>query len=259
MNKYIRYFGMIAILCFSFYCAEQTALFMQKKDPLYESIAAVSDDYNVTSVDAIIDNDYIIPGLVGLKVNKEKSFQNMKYEGAFQTSKLIFEEIKPMISIDQNLDKIINQGNVSKQAISLIVQDDNLIHYLEEMNIPYAVLVTEENVTTHYAYGTKINYDFKNYDTVEKKLKANKENNELCFITEKHEDFCKQKKKRLIEETYILTKNNFASLYNKVASGNIIYLQNNLGISNLKLLLSKIYFKGLNIISLNDMISESRL
>mgnify|MGYP001623117049 CR=1 FL=1 len=257
MNKYLRVFGILSILCFSFYYTEKIALFMQKKDPIYETILSLKDDYEVESVNATINEEYIIPGVIGKEVNVEESFRSMKYLGAFSESNLVFNEIVPEVSISQNKDKIIAQGNKIHQAVALITKDEQIVTYLEEMGIPYAVLTTKETVHYKREHGVKINYDFTNYDEVENLLKKQKENNDLCYITENHKDFCKQKNKTLIEETFILSKSNFPSRYNQVNSGSIVYLEDNLGINYLKVLLDQIRYKGLEIVSISSLISES--
>ena len=76
MNKYIRAFGILSILCFSFYYTEKIALFMQQKDPIYETIETVKKDYETSSVNGIIYDEYIIPGIIGKEVNVMESFQN---------------------------------------------------------------------------------------------------------------------------------------------------------------------------------------
>ena len=64
-------------------------------------------------------------------------------------------------------------------------------------------------------------------------------------------------KQTLIEETLILSKSNFPSHYNQVNSGSILYLEENLGIKYLKVLLDQIRYKGLEIVSISSLISES--
>ena len=79
MNKYLRIVGILSVLCFSFYFTEQAALFMRQQDPLYESILAVEEEYKEASIDAVIDDVYIIRGYSGIEFNVDKSSQNMKY------------------------------------------------------------------------------------------------------------------------------------------------------------------------------------
>ncbi len=258
MNKYLKVFGILSILCFSFFYTEKIAKFMQSKDPLYVSIEALKDDYIVESVNATITDNYIIPGLVGKEVDVDKSFRNMQHYGYFVESSLVYNEVVPSVSLSGNEDKIIRKGNSLKNAISLIVSDENLITYLEEMGIVYNVLITKENMNYEYTHGTKINHDFEHYDEVEKHLKNKNINHSLCLITGGYQDFCVKRKKTLIEESLSINRSNLASTYKNISSGDIIYLQDGLEVSNLKFLLNQIHFNGLNIVDLTDLISESR-
>ena len=243
------------VLCFK-YLPREIALFMQKKDPIYETIMTLKSDYEITSLNAYIYDNYIIPGVVGKEVNVLESFRNMKYDGVFQEDALVFNEVAPEITLQDHKDKIIEQGNKIHQAVALITQDEQLITYLEEMGISYAVLTTTENVNIHREHGIKVNYDISHYQEVEKILKENKEDNDLCYIRPNHEEFCKSVSKTLIKETLSLSKSDFPRKYSQVASGNILYLENNLGLQYLKLLLEQIRYKGLKIIPLNELVSE---
>ena len=114
MNKYFKAFGLLSILCFSFFYTEKIAKFMQSKDPLYVSIMTVKDDYHEDAVDAVIDNNYIVPGLIGMEVNVDKSFQNMQDYGYFVENDLVFDEVIPTVSLSNHLDKIVKKGNALK-------------------------------------------------------------------------------------------------------------------------------------------------
>jgi len=258
MNKYLRAVGLVAILCFSFYYTEQIAHFMQSKDPIYESILASKTEYEKPFINAIVEDSYIIPGISGKVVNVEKSFRNMKNLGYFRESLFVFDEVKPEISLEENLDKIITSGNANKQEVSIIFEEASYIPYFEEMGVNYAFLTTKDFLEEHLEYGLRINHDFSNYDVVEKNLKLKKENTPFCFVTSSNEDFCKKKKKILIQETMKIDRSNFSSQYHTVRAGSILYLQNNLSTTNLNLLLNQIYFKGYQIVSLEELISESR-
>ncbi len=258
MNKSLRIFGLISLLCFSFYYTNKIATFMQRKDPIYESILLNKEDYEILSVNAIIKDNAIIPGLYGKMVNVEKSFHNMKNYGYFSLNELVFDEIKPEISLENHLDKKINKGNPKKQAIYLILEDETHIPLLEELGISYALLTTLNTSNTHLSYGIKINNDYENYEELEKKLKLKKENNRFCFVSNKQEEFCKKKKKIMIEETQSVNKSNFTNIYHNLSSGSILFIQNSLSSTNIKLLINQIYFKGYSILSLEDLVSETR-
>ena len=55
-----------------------------------------------------------------------------------------------------------------------------------------------------------------------------------------------------------INKNNLASQYKNIQAGYILYLEYDLDLSGLKVLIKEINFKGLKIVSLTDLISEER-
>lgn len=258
MNKYLRVLGIFSLLCFSFYYTEQIAKFMQSKDPIYESIRALEGDYEEDFVNAVIREDTIIPGLYGQRVNLEKSFQKMKNYGFFKEEALVFDETKPDISLEENKDKIIKRGNSLKYAVTFLLNDEKMILYFEELGLPYAVLTTKENVDKVRVNGTKINADKANYEEVEKQLKLQNARNEYCFLGNFDSPFCQAKQKLSIQESLKIHKSNFVQNYNKVQGGDIIFLDGEIDIKNLKVFLESILFRGLDIISLESMLKETR-
>ena len=192
MNKYFKIFGLIALLCFSFYYTDKIAKFMRSKDPIYASILASTDDKKVDSVNAVINQNNIVPGLTGVIVNVDKSFEKMKSLGFYSESKLVYDEVKPDVSLNDNLDKIVNKANGYKQGISFLIDQDRLAYYFDEMGVSYTMLVTKENASNVYAYGSKINADLKNYHEVENILKSKKNSSLFCYVNKMKEDFCKK-------------------------------------------------------------------
>ena len=255
MNKALKSFGLVALLCFSFYYTHQFALLMRSKDPIYQNILVLKDEKSIASVNGIIEGDYIVPGLAGGIVNVDKSFQKMKNLGAFLENYLVFDEILPTISLKQNKDKIIKKGNPIKMAVSFILDEDsNLINYFEEMGMDYAVLTTKQTIDKKIN-GERINIDVENYNNLEKKIVNN---SNICFVEKVSKDFCLKKKKILVEATNTINNNNVASLYNNISSGSIYYLKN-LDLNYLKLIIENIVYKGYSIVKLSQLISESRI
>ena len=117
MKNLFKYIGVFCLMLFSFYYASYIADFMQSKTNLMEEIKDNTKDKNIKSVDAIIDSDYIIPGLNGISVNTKASFSNMLKVGIFNEEYLIFDEVKPAISLDDHLDKIIKKDNYLKNSV----------------------------------------------------------------------------------------------------------------------------------------------
>ena len=62
----------------------------------------------------------------------------------------------------------------------------------------------------------------------------------------------------MFTETLSVSNSNFVSTYRSISSGSILYLDSNLEINNVKILLNQIYFQGLKVLPLEELISESR-
>ena len=123
MKKVLEYLGLFAILIFSFYYTNKAAILARNANPIMKNIIDIKDSKAVSSIDAIINDDYIIPGLNGLVVNELDSFNKMRPYNIFNEYYLVYEQISPKISLENNKDKIIINGNKEKKAVSLIIDN----------------------------------------------------------------------------------------------------------------------------------------
>ncbi len=257
MKKFYKMLGLGAIMLFSFYYTEKIAILMQNKSPLMQSINEVADDYTVAASNAVIDGAYIIPGINGKMINKTKSYVNMKSFGAFEEYYLIFDEVKPAISLQDNKDKIINQGNANKRAVALLLEENPQIkNYLQENKINASLLVTESNYEKDNFF-EQINNETKKYNNIESLLNKNNINKNICYVKTLDQEFCIKNKKYLIEESFTLMNSNIIEAKKKIKSGAIILIKDSVGLDTLKLLLKEIQFKGLNIIPVSELINEN--
>ena len=76
--KYFKLIGIFSLLVFSFYLTDFVTELAISSNPLMQTIKSNMDSYYVSSVNAIIDNNTIIPGIKGKSVNEMESFLNMK-------------------------------------------------------------------------------------------------------------------------------------------------------------------------------------
>ena len=120
MKKIIRIFFIISLVCFSFFYTDKVMNLLNSKDPLMVKLNDIKKDYEVLPVNAIIDNDTIVPGKKGLEVDIDKSYEEMKLGGIFRKESLIYKDTLPSSSISNNKDKYIVKGN-SNNEVSLIV------------------------------------------------------------------------------------------------------------------------------------------
>lgn len=256
LKKFYKYFGIIAIMLFSFYYTEKIALFMRTKDPIYETIETVKEDSNVSFVNAEIKDNQIIPGINGLSVNTEKSFQKMKSFGAFNKYYLIFDQVKPDISLEDNKDKIITEGNAKKKSVSLIVSENQeLSNYLKQNNIKASILINQSSFTRDNSL-EQINNDSKYFKETDNLLNSINQNKNICIINNYNLEMCKKEKKYLVKPSLELNSSNIASMKSKVQSGSIILITSSAKLEDLKILLKQIEYQGLNFLTLSELIFE---
>ena len=221
MNKYIKGASIFFLMIFSFYYTEKVALYVQDNTPLKKEISSYKETSYVSSIDAKVNDIYITPGLNGISVNVNKSYNKMKDENVFNESKLVYDENKPSISIDSYPEKIINKGNPSKNMVSLIISKNNVNRsYLDNLGIKYDVIELNR-----YCYQIDDDYSCNN--------------------------------KRKIKPTYKINNSNYSFYTNNINSGDLIFIDNYLSNENLNIVLEKINFYGLRISNLENHLSES--
>ena len=256
MKKYYQYFSLALIMVFSFYYTEKIANIVLNKNPLMQEINASKNKYEIQSVNATIDGNYIIPGLNGLEVNTKESFYKMQDINTFNSYYLVYKQVKPNISLQDNKDKIIRNGNPKLKKVSLILETENDIsNYLKTNNIPASVLINLNNYTPNN-YFELINNDYNNFKELENNLNLHKENTNICVINSKNLDMCIKYHHYLVESTFSLDSTNISEIKSNLSSGSIILIKNTAKLSDLKMLIKEINFKGLEIVNLSQIISE---
>ena len=255
--KIIKRLLLIILLSLSFYFTEKTAILMRSKDPIMQGIMDYAKDNNYEPVNAIINDNYIVPGLIGKRIDEVKSLMHMKAIGVFNKTFLVTSDVYPNVSIENNKDKIINKGNPKKEAVSFIIENDNTnsLTYFITSNIPASLLVDTKSYNKN-PYFEQINNDFNNYNELDKKLNKDKINTNICVINRNNKELCTKKKKYLVEPSYILNNTNIVMIKNKVTSGDIILIKNNVIIDDISLLYNYLKSKNINVIKLSKLISE---
>lgn len=221
MKNLIKVGSIIFLMIFSFYYTEKIALYAQNNSPLKKEIIVFKEKNNISSLNATINGSEIIPGINGLTVNVEKSYNTMKTYNVFLENNVIYEEVKPTISLNDYPDKIIVSGNSQKKAVTLLISNkNNNINYLKELNVNYT-----------YITDTK-----------------------FCIIID--ESSCYFSKQR-VKPSIILNNSNFVKYIDDIKSGSIIYIDDNLDKMYIDVLIKHIKFYNLNILQLDKHLSES--
>jgi len=258
MKNIYKYMGLVIIAIFSFYYTDKIVIMVQSNNPIMQEINEAKNTKEVDYVNAIIEDDKIIPGKNGLVINEQKSFSMMKSFGTFNAYYLVYDQKRPEISLEDNKNKIIHSGNLQEKNISLILENNgNLINYLESNNIKADVLIDKDNYI-NIKNLEMINNDFNKYNEVELILNRDDKNNNICYVNESNLDFCKKRSKYLVNTELILNDSNIYEIKNSIKNGSIIFIKNNTSIDTLKIVLDHAKFKGLDIVYLSELISEEK-
>lgn len=259
MRKYYQYLGLALIMVFSFYYTEKIALIVLNKNPLMQSINEQKEYYDVGYVNAVIEGDYIIPGINGLEVNARESFYQMQELNVFNEYYLVYEQVSPEVSLEDNKDKIVRQGNSKLKQVVLILSDiSDISEYLRSNNYKADLLVDIDSYEKD-SYFEVINNEIDAFDSLENTLNLNKENKNICVMNDRNYELCLKKEKYLVEPTITLNSTNYIDVKNKIDSGSIILIDSSARLSDAKLLLKEIKYKNYDIVYLSEMISEENI
>ena len=154
-NKpYLTVIGICLLTVFSFYYTNKLIEFSKSKDPIMIEIMKNKDDYNKLSIDALINNNYITPGSEGLEVDVDKSYTKMKKLGKYNDNLYVYDVVKPTISIKDNYNKFVINGNTTKKEVSLIFKVNDLKN-IENIN----KILFNNNVSATFFIDCNIKYD----------------------------------------------------------------------------------------------------
>lgn len=246
-------------MAFSFFYTEKIANFVLENNKLYKTIDDIKEDYAVASVDAKVIGDYIIPGLNGLEVNVKDSYLNMKDSNVFNEYYLLYDVIYPNVSISENKDKIITQGNSKKQSVSFILEyDKNIIDYFTKNNIDASVLVDISTFDSNLKL-EQLNNEVNKFNDLDTLINKYQNNANICYVNTNNLNVCKENNKYLVQTENIINNNTIVNIKNNIASGNIYYVNKNTDVKNIQLIINSILYKDLDIVRISELISEERL
>ena len=253
MKKIVEYLGLFAILIFSFYYTNKAAILARNANPIMKNIIEIKDSKTVSSIDAVINDEYIIPGLNGLVVNELDSFNKMRPYNIFNEYYLVSEQISPKVSLDNNKDKIIINGNKEKKEVSLIIDNKNIMSFLDQLEIKYSFLVNTNNFVDSKEI---INNEFNNFNELDKELSKKEKNKQICIVNSSVNLKECQKKNYYLVEAKELNKTNLVNFKKNIENGSIIKINKDLSIKEIETVINYIKSKGLNIVYLSELISE---
>lgn len=235
---------------FSFFYINETNNYLVNNSDLLEVINDYKGEYEIKAVDAVINGEYIIPGIKGKSVNILESYYKMSPYDIFSETFLVYDEITPSISISNNLDKYIESGNSVKRNIALIIDENTEIeNFLITNNITANKLVTLDNYNLTSL--ERINNELVNFTKL-----GNIIDNKICLVNEYNEYLCKENNYYLIKPNIYASNDNYNEIKNNLSSGQIIYITNELDLIYFESLYIEILFRGYNLVSLLEIIEE---
>jgi len=279
MKRVFEIIGLLSLLCFSFMVTEKTSLVVKNTDELMMKIKKEAGNFKINSMDAIINDDSIIPGISGREVDIDKSYKNMKKYGIYNEELYVYKNVLPSISIEKNKDKYIISGNPQKRAVTLIFYLENnenidkILNTLNNNSIKANFFVDEKwfsqnkdlilNLINegHIIGNLSENLDYRNssFNYINTIIKSiGKQKNGYCYYTNKKEniDACVLLDNYTIKPLEI--KNNyFKEIKNNLSSGNIFSfkISNQLN-DEINLIINYIKSKGYEIINIDELIKE---
>lgn len=162
MKNTLKLFGLITLMCFSFFYTEKVMMVVSEQDPLKMQIIQLADSYKISPNEAIVTDDTIIPGNNGRKVNIEKSYKKMRKNNVFNNNLLVYDILYPDYTVSSNLDKYVVKGSVNKKEVSIlfiVTSDNNLARIINILDSKKVI----SNLFIEYNYLNKNISDIKNY------------------------------------------------------------------------------------------------
>lgn len=284
MKKFFQSIGMITLVFCSFWYTDKTASVVKESDEVMIQIKESKKNETTGVIEAFVQDEEMIPGVHGMEIDIEKSYQKMKEIGYFDTSFFIYEEVKPKSLLKNNFDKYIISGNKEKKQISflfLIEENTNkndvnqIIDILKEKKLNVDMFVDgnflEKNndviyniiKQNHFIGNLSYNYDYNNpsflwLDAVIKRLNHSKEG--FCYLTKQNKNalnLCSMYKNHTIIPNYILTNNYYLTLKKYISAGNLIGIKiTDQLIKELPLMIDYIKSRGYDITNLQKHLEE---
>ncbi len=279
MRKIFKIIGLISLTCFSFFITEKTVTVISDMDEIMIEIKNKKDEFKSDSVDAIINGNTIIPGISGKEVNVNKSYKNMKRNGYYSEKFYIYNYSLPKISLTDNMDKYIINGNPDKRMVSLIftvdsndeINDILTIINNYKVNASFFVNPTwfsnnNELISSMIKKGHNVNillddYTNSSFDWIDMVLKRiNKQNSGFCYNVidnDKNIDICKLKGNYTVRPTIISDKTPLVDIKSKLQPGSLLSLKVNKEVKKeLSSIIIYIKSKGYKLTNLEEHVLE---
>ena len=281
MKKIFEVIGLISLVCFSFFYTEKISTVIRENDDLLKQIEQIEEQYRVEAIDAIIDGNTIIPGVSGSQIDVKSSYKKMKKVDTFNSNLLVYEDIKPKVSVNAVYDKYIISGNKNKKEVSLLFLVENKTNidkvvstlrkydikvtfyidgnWFEQNNEKITNLIEDGNVIGNLGYNYQYNTSGVSWmNTIVTKI--GNQNATYCYVETEDEEtlnICKNNRSYTIKPKLVVDNNPLIAIKQNITNGSIISLKINNQLNNeLPLIIEYIHSKDLKIVTLADLLNE---
>lgn len=271
MKKILEYLGITILFGISLIYTENITNVVKNNDSIMKNIKSISDEYRVESVNALVSDKDIVPGINGCEIDIDKSYEDMKKINAFTDKMLKYKDLIPEISITNIFDKYISSGNSKDRNVSIVVYiKDNVDKINEYSNIKLNVFLDSSilengkvNLTQNkkiYNGGNNLKYDNVIVEWMNDIILDNYNKPKYCLNKDRSDDnlvVCARNKMHTISPKLIVTNTNMYEIKKQVQNGSILYFEEN-SISKITEMSDYLIKKGYNIVYLDELLSEKK-
>lgn len=279
IKKSIHVILILLLAAFSFYYTNKSIELVREQDPIMKQIKTTDEKYNVEAVNAIIEDNTIIPGLVGKTIDYEESYNKMKQYGVYNEVLTTLKEVKPEVSIEDYYDKFIVSGNPEKKSVALIFKVEKtspseIVKILNNKEVEATFFIDGYYLENNYAeISTMTNHELEllsyNSDYDELYFSSSKDYLETitkqklkyCYSDYDKEEvinLCQKLNMHTVLPTIKINSNTFQEVKDKLTNSAIISIPlSSQTTKELSTTIDYIKSRGYRLTTLEDLISES--
>ena len=263
MKKVIKTISLLVLICFSFFYTDKVINIINQKDPLMIKIESLKEEYKIEPVNAILNEDTIIPGINGRQIDVLKSYEEMKSSGIFREELLVYKDLYPSSLLSNNKDKYIIKGNNKENKVSILlilnikdidnIKDNNITLFINHKDINIKNITKLKN-NEIYTYGNNGIYN-NELLTSDNSIINRISNNESKYCLSNNKDntvleVCNKNNMYTIIPNII---GDYTEIKNNISNGSIILINNT---NNLNIIIKYINSKGYHIVPLSNLLKE---
>ena len=252
---------------------------LKEKDPIMQEIKSNMSKYEESANDATIIGNVIVPGHIGRRVNKNKSYSKMKKYGNYNETLTVMEEVKPELSVSNTFNKYIEKGNSNNKNVSFVfIYDENIdkvIKILNSKHVPSTIFLDGMYLENDSLNGLKNNwnidyellsyngeYDENLFKTSLSYLESvTKKSPKYCYSEVENSDvlnLCSKLKMHTIKPYIKIDDDLLKEVKSSLSNSIIISIKSSKSnISELSSVIDYVISKGYDIVSLDNLISEN--